>query len=150
MCPRPLSKKSKLSISLDQQFEIFYSLFLLSVQVTNYINIMNLRCWVLAFISYGAFLKKKKRSLLATFLAWFFNKRIFHFIFFRLTKFHNIFRLLLLLEILQYIYVKIFQCPKYNKFMTSRTSMFTYATFPEVLIPLSGQIIIMGEVSPEM
>ena len=32
--PRPFSKKSKLSISLDQQSEIFYSLFLLYVQAS--------------------------------------------------------------------------------------------------------------------
>ena len=43
-CPRPFCKKSKLSISLDQQTEIIYNLFLLSVQVEVYQNILKLRC----------------------------------------------------------------------------------------------------------
>ena len=37
--PRPFDKKSKLSISLDQQSEILCSLFLLYVQVEVYQNI---------------------------------------------------------------------------------------------------------------
>ena len=36
--PRPFSKKSKLSTSLDQQSEMLYSLFLLYVQVEVYQN----------------------------------------------------------------------------------------------------------------
>ena len=47
--PRSFSKKSKLSKSLDQQSEIFYSLFLLHVQVKGYRNILKLRCIPLAF-----------------------------------------------------------------------------------------------------
>ena len=42
--PRLFSKKSKLSISLDQQPEISYCLFLLYVQVEDYQNILKLRC----------------------------------------------------------------------------------------------------------
>ena len=34
--PKPFSKKSKLSISLDQQSEVFYSFILLYVQVEGY------------------------------------------------------------------------------------------------------------------
>ena len=39
--PNSFSKKSKLSISLDQQSEILYSLILLYVQVENYQNTKN-------------------------------------------------------------------------------------------------------------
>ena len=42
--PRPFSKKSKLSISLDQQSQMLYSLFLLYVQGELYQNISELRC----------------------------------------------------------------------------------------------------------
>ena len=53
--PRPFLKKSKLSISLDQQSEISYSLFLLYVQVEDYQNILKLRCQPLALTSYKTF-----------------------------------------------------------------------------------------------
>ena len=56
-------EKSKLSLCLDQQAEIVYSLFLLYVQVYVYQNTLQLRCLRLAFTLYKAFfLKKKKRS----------------------------------------------------------------------------------------
>ena len=42
--PLHFLKKSKLSIALDQQSEISYSLFLLHVQVEDYQNILKLRC----------------------------------------------------------------------------------------------------------
>ena len=42
--PRTLHKKSKLSISLDQQPEMLKSLFLLYVQVPVYQNILKLMC----------------------------------------------------------------------------------------------------------
>ena len=42
--PRLFFEKSILSISLDQQFEVPYSLFLLYVQVEDYQNILKLRC----------------------------------------------------------------------------------------------------------
>ena len=47
--PRSFSKKSELNKSLDQQSEIFYSLFLLHLQVEGYRNILKLRCRPLAF-----------------------------------------------------------------------------------------------------
>ena len=42
--PRLFYKKSKLSISLDQQSEILYSFFPLYVQVEVYQNVLKLRC----------------------------------------------------------------------------------------------------------
>ena len=42
--PRPFSKNSKLSISLDQQSEILYNLLLLYVQVEDYQDMLKLRC----------------------------------------------------------------------------------------------------------
>ena len=44
-----------LSISLDQQAEILYSLFLLYVSVEDDQNILKLSCWPLAFDSFKAF-----------------------------------------------------------------------------------------------
>ena len=44
ICPRPFSNKSNMSISLDQQPEISFSLFLLYVHVEDYQNILKLRC----------------------------------------------------------------------------------------------------------
>ena len=41
---QPFFKKSKLSISLDQQHEVSYSLFLLLVQIEDYQNILKLMC----------------------------------------------------------------------------------------------------------
>ena len=49
-------------LSLDQQFEILYNIFLRYIQVEDYRNILKLTCWLLAFISYQTFLKNKKRS----------------------------------------------------------------------------------------
>ena len=42
--PRLFSKKRKLSISLDQQSKLLYSLFLLCVQAEGYRNILKLSC----------------------------------------------------------------------------------------------------------
>ena len=73
--PRPFFKKSKLSISLDEQSG--YSLFSLHVQVEVYQNILKLSCWPLALILYKAFSKNKKRSgsiLSVSFSAWFLRK----------------------------------------------------------------------------
>ena len=47
--PRSFSKKSEFNKSLDKQSEIFYSLFLLHLQVEGYRNILKLRCRPLAF-----------------------------------------------------------------------------------------------------
>ena len=60
--PKLFSEKSKLSISLDQQCKVLYSLFLLDAQVEGYRNTLNLISRPLAFISYKAFLENKKRS----------------------------------------------------------------------------------------
>ena len=53
---RPFSKKSKLSISRDMQFVFVV------VQVEGYRHIVKLNCRPLAFTSYKAFLRHKKRS----------------------------------------------------------------------------------------
>ena len=58
--PRTFFKKLCLSIYLEQQFKVLYSLFLLHVQVEDFQNISKLRCWPFAFISYKAF---DRRSL---------------------------------------------------------------------------------------
>ena len=42
--PRTFSKKSKLSISMDQQFEMLHCLFLWHVQGEFYQNILKLKC----------------------------------------------------------------------------------------------------------
>ena len=60
--PRPFSKKSKLSISLDQQSKVLYSLFLLCAKSKVYQNILKLSCRPLTFISYKTFLKKQIQS----------------------------------------------------------------------------------------
>ena len=60
--PRHVCKKPKLSISLDQQSEILNSLFLLSVQVKVYQNILKLGCWLLDFILYKMKNKNKKQK----------------------------------------------------------------------------------------
>ena len=53
---RPFSKKSKVSIFLDQQAEIFYSLFLFYILVKDYQNISKLSCWRTAFTAYKTFI----------------------------------------------------------------------------------------------
>ena len=55
--PRPIYKKSKLMISLDQQSEMLYSLFLLYIQVEVY---QITKSMALAFTSYKTFFKKKR------------------------------------------------------------------------------------------
>ena len=56
---RPFSKRSKLSISPDQQCKVLYNLFSLYVQVEGYRSMLKLTCGKLAFTSYKAFLKSK-------------------------------------------------------------------------------------------
>ena len=76
--PRPFSKKSKLGISLDQYSKVLYSFFVVC-QVEDYRNVLELSCKPLAYTSYKAFLKNKKRSgtnLPASFSAWFLEKNI--------------------------------------------------------------------------
>ena len=55
--PKLFSKRSKVSISLDRQSRVLYSLFLLYVQVEGYQNMFKLTCRQLAFNSHKAFLK---------------------------------------------------------------------------------------------
>ena len=57
-----LSKELKSSISLDQQSNVLYSLFLLYVQVEEYRNTLKLSYRPFAFTSYKAFSKNKKMS----------------------------------------------------------------------------------------
>ena len=59
---RLFCKKSKLSMCLHQQPEMFKSLFLLYVQVEVYQNNIKLRCQLLAFTLHKTFFKKKKSS----------------------------------------------------------------------------------------
>ena len=82
--PRPFSKKSKLSIFLDQY--LAYSDFIVC-QVENYRDILNLSCRPLSFTSNKTFKKNKKRSgtvSLPHFLHGFWRKIICYY----LTKFH--------------------------------------------------------------
>ena len=58
--PRTFSKKSKMSISLDQQSKVLYSLLLLNIQVKGYRSILKLSCRPFVFNSYKAFLKAKR------------------------------------------------------------------------------------------
>ena len=87
--PRPFSKKSKLSISLDQYSKVLYTV-LIVCQVEDYRKCLKLSCRSFAFTSYKAFLKNKKMSgtnLPASFSALFLKKNIFVIIFYYLTKF---------------------------------------------------------------
>ena len=86
---RPISKNLKLSmnLSLDQQSEHLYSFLLFCVKIEDYQNILK----PLAFTSYEAFWKNKKRSrisLLASFSAWRLRGNISHVRFYQLTNFH--------------------------------------------------------------
>ena len=76
--PRP---KSKFSISLHQQFEVLYSLFLLYGQVEIYQKILTLMYWTLLLLNTNLFLKNKYRSetsLPATFSAQYLKKSVRH------------------------------------------------------------------------
>ena len=53
--PRSFFKELKLSISLDQQSKVSYSLFLLYVEVEDYKNIFKLRGGPLGFTSFKVF-----------------------------------------------------------------------------------------------
>ena len=59
--PRPFSKKSILSISLDQYFKVLQFAMILC-QVEGYLKISKLSSRLLAFTSNKVFLKNKKRS----------------------------------------------------------------------------------------
>ena len=60
--PIPFSKKSRLSISLDQYSLNFIQLVFIVCQVEGCQNILKLNCRPLAFTSYNAFPKNKKWS----------------------------------------------------------------------------------------
>ena len=81
---KKFSKKSKLSISLDQQIKVLYNLLLVFAQVECNQNILKLRCRPLAFTSFKAFSKIKKRfgtTRPASFLQWFLKKIVcFYFL----------------------------------------------------------------------
>ena len=85
---RPFSKKSKLSISPDQYFNVLYFVFIVC-QVEDYRKRLKLSCRPLAFTSDRAFLKTKRSgtSPPASFSAWFSEKNISVVIFYYLTKF---------------------------------------------------------------
>ena len=71
---KTFSKKSKLIQSRNQQSKVLYSLFLFHAQVEGYQIKLKLRCRPVAFNSFKAFLKNKRRtgtSLPATFSAGF-------------------------------------------------------------------------------
>ena len=71
--PDIFSKKSKLSISLDQYSKVLYRLFFIVHQVEDDQYILKLSCTPLAFTSYKALFKNKKRpgkGLLVSFSVW--------------------------------------------------------------------------------
>ena len=75
------TKISSLNISLNQQSETSYNLFLLHVQVKNYRNMLKLTCRLLTLASHKAFLKNKKRfgtSLPESFSVQFSQKIFLH------------------------------------------------------------------------
>ena len=102
-------KKSKLTISLDQQFEMIQRLFLLYVQVEVYQSILKLRSWALAFTLYKAF-KKINRGMELVSPHHDFWWKLFLTLYF--TNWTNLIaRLSLLLEILGNMCIAIICCP---------------------------------------
>ena len=85
--PRLFSEK--FTISLDQYFESFTCFVFIVCQVKDYRKSFELSYGPLAFISYKAFFKNKRKSgasLAASFSGWFLKKNI-SVIFYYLTKF---------------------------------------------------------------
>ena len=60
--PRPFSEKSKLGISLDQEFKSFIQFAFIECQVDGYLKILKLSSRSRDFTSYKAFSKNKNRS----------------------------------------------------------------------------------------
>ena len=58
-CPRPSLKKSKLSISQDQQSEVLYNLFIMYAQVEDHQNILKLRVTTSFYLTSSVFKKQK-------------------------------------------------------------------------------------------
>ena len=91
--PRLFSKKSKLSISLNQCFKSFIYLLLIVCQVEDYRKWLKLSCSLVAFTSYKAFLKNNQRSgtiLPASFSVWYLKKNISVVIFYYLIKLQSL------------------------------------------------------------
>ena len=107
--PRSFQKKSKLSISLNQQSEILYSLHLLYVQVEVYQHISKLRCWP---PSHLYFEKQKEvwNCLPASLSAWVLKKKKFLTLYF-INWPNCIVLLLLLLEVSCNMCIVIIWCP---------------------------------------
>ena len=106
LIPDPFLKNENWAyLSLDQQSEILYSIFLLYIQVEDYRNILKLTSWPLAFTSYQAFLKNKKRS----------ETNLFVFFPTLLLK-SNISHVILLLEILGYSCITYFPVDEFINF----------------------------------
>ena len=83
--PDPFSKNSKSSISLDQYFKVILFLFFAKLRTIE----SDWNCGPLAFTSFEAFLKNKKRtgtSLPGSFSRWFSKKNVSLVIFYYLTK----------------------------------------------------------------
>ena len=102
--PRPFSKKSKLSISLDQYSKVWYNFFLWYAKLST-IRTFRLSCRPLAFTSHRAFLNNKKSgtSIPVSFSAWFLMRNISRVIFYYLAKFHCLVALISW-DIGQYVY----------------------------------------------
>ena len=90
--PRAFSKKSKLSISLDQHSKVSYSLFLWYNKLRTIETYWN-KAADHAFTWYKAFLinKRSGTSLPVWFSAWFLKKNISLVMFYYLAKFHSLF-----------------------------------------------------------
>ena len=58
--PRTFSRKSKLSIYLDQYSNVLYNFILIVCQVEDYRKRLKLCCWPFVINSYEAFLKNKE------------------------------------------------------------------------------------------
>ena len=89
LCPDPFPKNQNLEYLWINSLKVLQFVFNLHT-VEDYHNILKLSCRALAFTSYKALLKNKKRSgtsLTASFSAWFLKINILLVIFYSLTKF---------------------------------------------------------------
>ena len=104
--PRPFSRKSKLSISLDQHSKVLYIWFLLFAKLRTIESDWNWAAYYLLLPWGKAFLKSKKKSgtsLPASFSAWVLKKNISLVIFYYLSKFQCLI-VFTLWDIGQYVY----------------------------------------------
>ena len=89
--PDPLRENQNWAYVWINIVQSFIQFVFIVCQVECYRNILKLSCKPLAFTSYKAFLKNKKRSETCfpdSFSAWFLKKKISFVIFYYLTKFH--------------------------------------------------------------